>query len=235
MSGGFDDVSWELSWVPGRAYEHVHPLLRRAASTMLVLPQADIAVAGRIEFAGRELELAGARAGQAHLWGTKHALTWAWTHCNDFRTLEGEAVDDTFLDAVSVKVTRLGREVGPSTPVLARVEGSDFHSVSPRRVLRNPSIFSLTGWRFEAIDGARKLVCEVDAERQQLAGVTYTDPDGELAYCYNSETASMRLHVYERSRQVGGWSHRRTLIAPRRAHFEYAQREEVPGMELVIR
>jgi len=51
--------------------------------------------------------------------------------------------------------------------------------------------------------GARKLVGTVDADRTQLAGVTYSDPDGELAYCYNSGTATMHLHVYERARQVG--------------------------------
>ena len=40
MRGGFDDVTWELRWEPGRPYEHVHPLLRRAgiAKTVLALP-----------------------------------------------------------------------------------------------------------------------------------------------------------------------------------------------------
>ena len=100
-------------------------------------------------------------------------------------------------------------------------------------MLANHSTFALTGWRFEAVDGARKLIGEVDADRDQLAGVTYHDPDGELAYCYNSETASMRLHVYERARQVGGWAHRETLVARGRAHFEYAQRTPVPDIELL--
>jgi len=100
-------------------------------------------------------------------------------------------------------------------------------------VLSNDSTFALTGWRFEAVDGTRKLIGEVDADREQLAGVTYHDPDGELAYCYNSETASMRVHVYERARRVGGWAHIRTLVATGRAHFEYAQREPVPDLELL--
>ena len=70
---------------------------------------------------------------------------------------------------------------------------------------------------------------EVDADRDQLAGVTYHDPDGELAYCYNSETASMRLHVYERARRGGRLGAPATLIAPGRAHFEYAQRDPGSG------
>jgi hypothetical protein len=236
MAGAFDDIEWELRWTPcPRAYEHVHPVLRRAgvASTVLVLPHADLAVDGTVSLPGERLEIAGARGGQAHLWGSKHASSWAWAHCNDFRTLGGQPVQDAFVDAVSVVVPRLGHEVGPSTPVVARVDGEDFSSTSPLRVVANSSTFALTGWRFEAVGGARKLIGEVDAERGQLAGVTYHDPDGELAYCYNSETASMRLHVYERARRVGGWEHRETLVSSGHAHFEYAQRTPVPDLELL--
>ena len=112
---------------------------------------------------------------------------------------------------VSVIVPRFGREVGPSTPVVGRIERTDFRSTSPLRVIVNPSTFALTGWRFEAVDGSRKLIGEVDADREQLAGVTYHDPDGELAYCYNSETASMRLHCTSaRARSADGRTGRRS-------------------------
>jgi hypothetical protein len=236
MAGAFDDVAWELRFSEGaRSYEHVHPVLRRArvAATVLVLPHADLSIDGTIRIGRETLELSRARGGQAHLWGSKHATRWAWAHCNDFATLDGEPVADTFVDGVSVFVPRLGREVGPNTPVVGRVDGRDFISTSPLRVLANDSTFALTGWRFEAVAGSRKLVGEVDAAREQLAGVTYHDPDGELAYCYNSETASMRLHLYERARQVGGWAHRQTLQSSGRAHFEYAQRTPVPDLELL--
>jgi hypothetical protein len=235
MVGGFEELAWDLRWEQGRSYEHVHPLLRGVASTILVLPHADVRVHGSVSLGSRRLELDGAAAGQAHLWGSKHASSWAWVHCNDFATLDGELVGDTFIDGVSVIVPRFGRELGPNTPFVGRIDGEDFRSTSALRVLSNKSTFALTGWRFEVVDGKRKLIGEVDADRGQLAGVTYHDPDGELAYCYNSETASMRLHVYERSRQVGGWTHRRTLTAPHRTHFEYAQRTPVPDLELLTR
>jgi hypothetical protein len=236
MSGSVEGAAWELRWTPGtRAYEHVHPLLRRAgaASTVLVLPHADLAIDGTIRFADEEFVLAGARGGQAHLWGSKHARSWAWAHCNEFQTLDGAPVPGVFVDGVSVVVRRFGRELGPSTPVVGRIAGTDFISTSPLRVLSNQSTFALTGWRFEAVSGSRKLIGEVSADRELLAGVTYHDPDGELAYCYNSEAASMRLHLYERARQVGGWAHQETLLSPGRAHFEYAQRTPVPGLELL--
>jgi hypothetical protein len=181
----------------------------------------------------QRLELAGARGGQAHLWGSKHASSWAWVHCNDFTTLAGETVPGAFVDGVSVRVPRAGREVGPNTPVVAHVDGQDFQSTTPVRVITNSSRFALTGWRFEAIDGTRKLIGQVDAQRPQLAGVTYHDPDGERAYCYNSETASIRLQLLERVRRGGGWSLRTTLTAPGRAHFEYAQRTPIPDLKLL--
>jgi hypothetical protein len=236
MTGAFEDASWDLRWSPSvKPYESVHPILRRTgiAKTVLVLPHADVSIDGTIEFAGGRLELSGVRGGQAHLWGSKHATSWAWAHCNDFRTLSGEPVADAFVDGVSVFVPRFGREIGPNTPVVGHLDGRDFFSTAPHRVVRNASAFTLTSWRFEAVDGTRKLVGQVDADHDQLAGVTYHDPDGELAYCYNSETASMRLDIYERARRVGGWTHRETLVSSGCAHFEYAQRTPVPGLELL--
>jgi hypothetical protein len=234
MVGEFQDVSWELRWIPAaRAYEPVHPLLQRlrVAKTVLVLPHAHVPVEGTVTLPGGEtLELAGTRGGQAHLWGSKHASSWAWVHCNDFTTSDGGPVD-AFIDGVSATVPRLGREVGPNTPVVARIDGAEFRSTSPLRILRNPSRYGLDGWQFEATDGALRVVGSVEPVREQLAGVTYHDPDGELAYCYNTETASMRLEVHERRGE--GWSPLRTLLSDGRAHYEVGQREPAPGLELL--
>ena len=232
MSGSLDGARWDLRWEPRLpAAEHVHPFLQRArlAKTVLVLPHPDIEVSGTLAFDGRELQLEAVRAGQAHLWGSKHATRWAWTHCNDFESFDGEPRPDCYFDGVSVFVSRLGRQIGPNTPVVGRFAGRDFRSVGPVRVTRNQSRFGLTTWHVEARDADRRLVADVEADRDAMVGVTYHDPDGELAYCYNSETASMQLRLWEGDRLV------EELTAPGRAHFEYAQREPVPGLELQVR
>jgi hypothetical protein len=228
MRGAFADVAWDLTWAPGRGYEHVHPLLRRAkvAKTILTLPHGDVPVSGTVTLPDRTLTFDAVHGGQAHLWGSKHAKRWAWAHCGDFETPEGERVPDTFLDGVSVIVPRFGRDIGPSTPVVGRLFGEDLAATSPLRVTRAPSRFALTSWSFEVRDGARRVAGKVDAPRASLVGVTYTDPDGEHAYCYNSEAASMRLSVWD------GDTFRGTLVSRGRAHFEYAQREPVAGLEL---
>jgi hypothetical protein len=237
MRGRFEDVSWELSWEPGQGYEHVSSLLRKAkvAKTVLVLPHGDVAVSGTVRAGDRELRLDGVHGGQAHLWGSKHASRWAWAHCGDFADADGAPRPGSFVDGVSVVVPRLGREVGPSTPVVGRFLDDDFAATSPLAVVRAPSRFGLTSWSFEVTDGKRRVSGEVDAPRESLAGVTYTDPDGEHAYCYNSEAASMRLSVLDKASRGSGWVLRDTLISHGRAHFEYAQREPVPDVELHLR
>jgi hypothetical protein len=238
MAGELDGVWWELLWEPSLpAAEHVHPLLQRAgiAKTVLVLPHPDLAVMGTVRFDGHEFTLDGARGGQAHLWGSKHAARWTWAHANDLRGLDGAPRPGSYVDGVSVYVPRFGRELGPSTPVVGRFDGVDFRATSPVHVARSPSSFGLTTWRFEARDGKRKIVGEVDAPRDSLVGVTYHDPDGELAYCYNSEVASMRLFVWDRTAPGRfGWMLRDTLVADGTAHFEYAQRTPVAGVALLV-
>jgi hypothetical protein len=238
MAGELEGAAWELLWVPSLpAAEHVHPLIRRTgvAQTLLELSHPDLAVSGTVRFDGHHFALDGARGGQAHVWGSKHATRWTWAHANDLRGLDGERRPETYLDSVSVFVPRLGRELGPSTPVVGRFAGEDFRSTTPLWVVRNPSRFGLTSWRFQARDGRRRVVGEVDAPRDTLVGVTYHDPDGDPAYCYNSEVASMRLFVWDRtSRGRLGWTLRDTLVADGTAHFEYAQREPVEGVPLLV-
>jgi hypothetical protein len=233
MRGSIDDVAWDLRWEPGQKYEHVHPLLQKAkiAKTILELPNADVAVHGTVTLPGGEtLTLDGPHGGQAHLWGSKHSLRWTWAHCGDFTDADGTPQPGTFIDGVSVIVPRFGREVGPSSPLVGRILGEDFLATAPLSVLRAPSRFALTSWSFEVTAGKRRLVGEVDAPRESLVGVTYTDPDGDKAYCYNSEVASMRLSVFDKAK--GRWDLRQTLLSHGRAHFEYGQREPVPGLEL---
>ena len=214
------------------AAEHVHPLLRRAriAKTVLVLPHADVAVAGTVRFAGRELALDGARGGQAHLWGSKHAARWAWAHCGDFADADGAPRPGAFLDGVCVFVPRFGREVGPSTPVVGRFVDEDFAATAPLAVLRAPSRFGLTSWRFEARDGKRRVIGEVDAPRE-LAGRRHLPRPrrrpGLLLQQRGGLDAPLRLRPH--GARAPGWMLRETLVADGRAHFEYAQREPVAG------
>lgn len=64
-------------------------------------------------------------------------------------------------------------------------------------------------------------------------GVTYHDPDGREAYCYNSETASVQLEIHERAGR--DWSLSQTLASTGRCHFEFGTRAPIPGIELLVK
>ena len=232
IEGGGERVAWDLEWRPRlAAYGHVHPILRaaRIAKTILFLPHPDLELSGTVELPGRRIDVQGARGAQAHLWGSKHASRWAWAHCNDFT-----GHTDAFIDGVSVFVPRFGRELGPNTPVVGRIAGRNLNSINPVAVRTNRSDFGPTSWRFEAREHGLRVAGTVGARREDLVGVTYHDPDGELAYCYNTEVADMRLEVFERARRRGEWTKTGELHSEGRAHFEYAQREPIEGVELKI-
>jgi hypothetical protein len=235
MKGGFDDVWWDLRWDPApRVYQPINPVLGRlgVAKTVFVLPHADVAIEGAVGIGSERLGLSGVPGGQAHLWGSEHATSWAWARCNDLRPPGGDASRGTFFDGVSALVTRFGRTLGPSTPIVGCFDGRPFESTSPRRILTNTSRFDLDGWHFEAADGPRRLVGHVEPVREQMVGVTYHDPDGRPAYCYNSETASVQIEVHER--RGGGWMVGETLASAGRCHFEFGTRTPVPGIELSV-
>jgi hypothetical protein len=192
-------------------------------------------VSGFVRIGERRIDIAEAVGGQAHLWGSKHATRWAWAHCNDFTGPDGTSRRGAFIDGVSVYVPRFGREIGPNTPVVARIGGTDLLSVGPLAVTRNHSEFGLDHWDFEARAGSRKVTGRVSARREDLVGVTYHDPDGELAYCYNTEVADMRLDLWERDGRRAPWRKVDELRSERHAHFEYAQRTPIDGVPLLVR
>jgi hypothetical protein len=237
MRGTCQDVAWELDWGPAaRPLEPVAPWLHSAglAHTALVLPQPDARINGWVQLGQERLQLSQAPGGQAHLWGSKHATCWAWAHCNDLYTTAGEPLGELLFDGVSAVVRRFGRQFGPNTPMVGRVGNREFDSTSPVRILANRSRFGPEGWRFEAVDSRHRLVGEVRPSRHQLVGVTYEDPDGQKAYCYNSETASVRVEVYERSRRTMGWRASGVFLSVGSCHFEYGQRSPVAEVELLV-
>ena len=213
MAGAFEDVAWDLRWTAGRSgYEHVHPALQRlgVAKTVLVLPHADLADRRHDHARRTSSSSCTARAAARRTCGgpSTRARGRGCTATTSRRWTATPRPGRVRRRRVGVRPAARARGRAEHAGRRPRIDGGTSRSTSPLRVIANDSTFALTGWRFEAVDGDRKLVGEVDADRDQLAGVTYHDPDGELAYCYNSETASMRLHVYERARQVGGWAHR---------------------------
>ena len=108
------EAAWELEAAgeePGlrhlpRGWMYRAPLPR----TKLESPLPDAVFSGRLEAAGRRIEVAGWRGMVGHNWGAEHAERWVWLHAVDFAEAPGAWLD--------VAIGRV-RVAGATTPWIA--------------------------------------------------------------------------------------------------------------------
>src|SRR5262245_27357359 len=104
LGGDGHEVSWDLRWTPSdRLHQHLPASVYKAsfADTLVQTPNLNVAARGTITVDGERYELDGDPLGQTHLWGRKHAYSWAWSHCNAFDGDRGAA-----LETLSVRLRR---------------------------------------------------------------------------------------------------------------------------------
>jgi hypothetical protein len=87
IAGHGHEARWDLRWLPAPRTHHQLPALiyrTTFADTKVLTPNLDVPIRGMLTVDGRTLEFDGDPGGQTHLWGRKHAHSWAWGHCNAF-------------------------------------------------------------------------------------------------------------------------------------------------------
>ena len=168
---------------------------------------------------GERSQIEAAPGQQSHLWGTGHALRWAWAHCADF-------IDE---EAIVHMVTAKGRRGPLSTPYLtfAGVRWDD-RWIRLNRVSRKPD-FGLGAWRVDLESRRYRLTGRIEAPSNALLRARYEDPDGSVRYCHNSEIASCRLALFER--RAGGFDEIALLESQGTTHAEWVGRRPAPQVE----
>lgn len=158
--------------------------------TKLLSPYPDARFSGRVEAGGRVVELDGWRGMVGHNWGAQHAERWIWMHGAGF-----DGGEDAWLDAA------LGRvEIGPwTTPWIANgVLSLDSvrHRLGGIGATRRTEVdeepdrcaFALPGDGI-AVQG------RIAADRKDVVGWVYADPDGSEHNAVNCSVADMTLTV----------------------------------------
>jgi hypothetical protein len=158
-------VAWELSFAGGgRPFQHPHRLVR-PARTRVELSAPALEISGWLELGGQRHELDHAPGHQAHVFGTRHAESFAWAHAT--------TGDGRWLDLLAAKLPRL--------PLVAAY-------ATERRAVNAP-------WQLPFVradlspERSRIGPYAVAAAREDFVGVTYHDPDGGRLFCYHTERA----------------------------------------------
>jgi hypothetical protein len=135
---------------------------------------------------------------QGHNWGTRHADLYAWAHCNCWREPEGR---ELVLEGLSGRV-RVGPVKTPLLTVVAvRWRGVRYEARSIGEILKaRGAIDGHRRWTFEARHADAVIAGSLTMRDDDVVGLYYPNPDGEMTYCLNSKLAHATLRFAPRGR-----------------------------------
>lgn len=225
LSGGGHDVRWDLRWEPAARTLRQLPDVMYArgglGETTVHSPNPRVPLSGTLLVDGEELTFDRAIAGQTHLWGKKHAYSWTWGRCAEFR-----GAPDALLEILAVRLQRRGLTLPPMTLVSLDLDGERHRLNQYRHVIVNRGTWTPGHVTFTARSASVKIEGELTCSMDQMVNAPYLDPDGTEVFCANTEIGDARVVV---SRRHGlGWREQRRLEGPGRAHFEVGGRTRDP-------
>jgi len=223
VTGSADEASWDLSFEPPEEPFHHLPrdFMYRAPlpRTKLLSPYPDARFSGRIQAAGRSVDLDGWRGMVGHNCGAQHAERWIWLHGAGF-----DGHEDAWIDAA------LGRiKIGPwTTPWIAngvlslagvrhRLGGLGATRRTELAERPDGATFTLPGKEI-TVQG------QVGADRKDFVGWVYADPDGSEHNTVNCSIANLVLTVSRPAQPP------LTLQLASGAVYELGMREKDHGM-----
>jgi hypothetical protein len=229
FAGENHNVEWDLKWEQS---DRVHLMLPTAVynlkfpDTLALSPNQNVAARGHIIVDGQKYLLDGVPLGQTHLWGRKHAYSWAWSHCNAFEGDRGAS-----LETLSARLRR-GPIVLPKLTMLTLyLDGGEPAVLDFREPWQMPlarSDYGTGRYHLLAANAEWKIEVELTCRPEDMLMAEYVDPDGEPCYCHNTECADGRVTLWRRSPFVGRFREHRVLTTNKGAHFEWAARAGDP-------
>lgn len=224
--GETDELAWDLRWTPSpTAMWHIPGWLGRSKlpSTRVVCPNLDVDFDGWIRVGDETVELSHAPGCQTHLWGRQHAARWQWAH--------GNAFDD---DSVAFEAVHAVPLLAPGRPaprgftfLYVEAGGERFECNAFPRFLRARSRVESPRWEVAGATRDSQVRVVVEAKAEEMAQVTYEDPDGAKAWCVNSEIARAVVEV-----EKGDGSFVRAS-SDGLAHVEFGNREPDPRVPVL--
>ncbi len=220
VAGKQGGAEWELTWRRrSEPFAYLDPRFQFLSTVSNIAAAPSLEVSGRIAFGAEEHRLEAAPGTQQHTWGRSHALLQNWA-CAPGLGDDGAG----WLAGATVRArSRLGRAVG-GTALGLRLAGRSLDFNRPLQVLRTPGHVSAEGWRTDVRHGPLSVNVSVTPRRQDLIGVTYTDPDGSRRICYHTEVADLEITLSERGVPVG------RAARSAACGFEYQSEGPLPGL-----
>jgi hypothetical protein len=197
--GGLD-ASWDLSFTddaePLRHLPYGWMYRAPLPRTKFLSPYPNARYSGRLEVAGRGIELDEWPGMIGHNWGAEHAERWTWVQGAGFA-----GSDATYLDVAAGKI-RLGPWTTPwvANGVLA-LDGEELRLGGLDRIRSTEIVDRPTGCEFTLPGRDVTVSGRVSAEAKDFVAWRYADPDGGEHNTLNCSIADLELTVERQGRE----------------------------------
>ena len=127
-----------------------------------------------------------------------------------------------------MQIKRLGITLPPLNFLFLRYRGKDYRFTEMHQVFQTGGKFELGLWQFHARTGNTLFRGEITGRFEDMVCAEYEDPDGERAWCHNTEVGHCAIRVYQRPHLLSSWRHVDTLTSLATTHVEFAGRARDP-------
>lgn len=191
-------------------------------------PQIDSRFTGTVSVNGKETRVTDAPGMLGHNWGTQHAESWTWAHCNDWTGVEG-----VVFEGVTSRV-KLGPMTTPQLTVLhLRLPGERVTLNGLWKLVTTKSEAAGLRWVFSGQQADRRIEGSFSAPAERFVGVDYHDPDGRVAHCLNTKIADGEIALYGKGSR--GWEQILAATCDRSAALEVGSRSDTFDVPIIIR
>ena len=227
FAGAGHSVKWELRWDPAdRAIRQLPDLTYtkygNLGVTSFLSPNPRVPLSGTLVVDGETLSFDRVVAGQTHVWGKRHATSWAWGRCGEFAGAPGAV-----LELVGARQHR-GVQLPTMLFLSLDLDGEQHRFNQFRHIVRNRASWGGTRFEFAAWSPTVRVEGEMTCTPDQMVLAPYLDPDGTEVFCANTEIGDALVRVYRRAGLA--WREQRVLVGTRRAHFEIGGRSRDPAV-----
>ncbi len=202
-------AEWDINFEPsGYIFKHLpEPTYYIPVETALLSPNPDLKFSGYIRIRNietgdvmKDMKLSPEISGgyQTHIWGKKHAYRWVWGHSNTLYDENGDVVEDSFFEGITV-VAKIGPlQIPPMTVFALRYKGKIYEFNGIKDIILNDAKWKYSDneviWELKSKKMNFNL--SMHTKKDNFIMATYDDPDGEHAFCHNSEVEDAEI-VFE--------------------------------------
>ncbi len=205
-------AEWELNFEPtGYVFKHLpEAAYYLPLETEVLSPNPELNLEGFIKIKDietgveiRNINVKG-KGYQTHIWGKKHAFRWVWGHANILKNENGEPVEDSFFEGLTVIAKRGPLQIPPLSLFAIRYKGELFEFNNFSDIIYNSARWKFDDEKIEWELKSKKMDFRLlmRGKKENFIMATYDDPDGSNAFCHNSEIESAEIEFEIKGKKV---------------------------------